>query len=167
MVPVRDPGRQHRRAAGRGFVILEDRAADAPAAPSRPARGRRRELPTSSSGVIRSRLPMPSVTSNLRVGLTPYNITGPRPRRTSEVCSRNPMSGYAAEWQRPETVPELMDQDLAACGETHVSAEAGQSSRWGRGARLTRRVREEPPPGELARVYFDRNATMSGAQRRG
>ena len=51
----------------------------------------------------------------------------------------------------------------AACGETHVSAEAGQFSRWGRGARLTRRVREEPPPGELARVYFDRNATMSGA----
>ena len=56
---------------------------------------------------------------------------------------------------------------LAACGETHLSAEAGQSSRWGRGARLTRRVREEPPPGELARVYSDRNATMSGAKRRG
>ena len=33
-----------------------------------------------------------------------------------------------------------------------------------RGARLTRRVREEP--GELARVYFDRNP-MSGAKRRG
>ena len=29
-----------------------------------------------------------------------------------------------------------------------MSAEAGQFSRWGRGARLTRRVREEPPPGE-------------------
>ena len=41
---------------------------------------------------------------------------------------------------------------LAAGGGTHVSAEAGQSSRWGRGARLTRRVREEYP------VYFDRNA---------
>ena len=36
-----------------------------------------------------------------------------------------------------------------------------------RGARLTRRVREEPPPGELARVYFDRNATQSAAKRRG
>ena len=42
-----------------------------------------------------------------------------------------------------------------------------------RGARLTRRVREEPPPGELARVYFDRNATQNtsspggGAQRSG
>ena len=35
------------------------------------------------------------------------------------------------------------------------------------GARLTRRLREEPPPGELARMYFDRNATMSGATRRG
>ena len=35
------------------------------------------------------------------------------------------------------------------------------------GARLTRRVREEPPPGELARVYSDRDATMSGAQRCG
>ena len=35
------------------------------------------------------------------------------------------------------------------------------------GARLTRRVREEPPPGELARVYFDRNATQSAAKRRG
>ena len=48
-----------------------------------------------------------------------------------------------------------------------MSAEVGQFSRWGRGARLTRRVREEPPPGELARVYSDRNATMSGAKRRG
>ena len=56
---------------------------------------------------------------------------------------------------------------LATCGGTRVSAEAGQFSRWGRGARLTRRVREEPPPGELARVYFDRSATMSGAKRRG
>ena len=46
-----------------------------------------------------------------------------------------------------------------------MSAESGQFSRWGRGARLTRRVREEPPPGELARVYFDRNATQSGATR--
>ena len=48
-----------------------------------------------------------------------------------------------------------------------MSAESGQFSRWGRGARLTRRVREEPPPGELARVYFDRNATQSAAKRRG
>ena len=62
---------------------------------------------------------------------------------------------------------------LTAGGGTRVSAEAGQFSRWGRGpvlpvgVRLTRRVREEPPPGELARVYFDRNATMSGAKRRG
>ncbi len=52
---------------------------------------------------------------------------------------------------------------VTAGGGTRVSAEAGQFSRWGRGARLTRRVREEPPPGELARVHFDRNATMSGA----
>ena len=58
-------------------------------------------------------------------------------------------------------------QQLTACGETHVSAEAGQFSRWGRGARLTRRVREEPPPGELARVYFDRNATQNAAKRSG
>ena len=62
---------------------------------------------------------------------------------------------------------------VIAGGGTRVSAEAGQFSRWGRGpvlpvgVRLTRRVREEPPPGELARVYFDRSATMSGAQRRG
>ena len=42
---------------------------------------------------------------------------------------------------------------LTACGGTRVSAESGQFSRWGRGARLTRRVREEYP------VYFDRNAT--------
>ena len=96
--PVRGPGHQHRREAGRGFVILEDGAADAPVASGHPARGRRREIPTSSSGVIRSRLPMPSVTSNLRVGLTPYDITGPRPRCTSEVCSRNLASEYAAEW---------------------------------------------------------------------
>ena len=47
---------------------------------------------------------------------------------------------------------------LTACGETHVSAEAGQFSRWGRGARLTRRVREE------YRVYFDRNAERSEAE---
>ena len=52
-----------------------------------------------------------------------------------------------------------------ACGGARVSAESGQSSRWGRGTRLTRRVREEPPPGELARVYFDRNATQSAAKR--
>ena len=50
---------------------------------------------------------------------------------------------------------------LTAGGETHVSAEVGQFSRWGRGARLTRRVREE------YRVYFDRNATQSAAKRRG
>ena len=50
---------------------------------------------------------------------------------------------------------------LTACGGTRVSAEVGQFSRWGRGARLTRRVREE------YLVYFDRNATMSGAKRRG
>ncbi len=56
---------------------------------------------------------------------------------------------------------------LTACGGTRVSAEDGQSSRWGRGARLTRRVREEPPPGELARVYFDRNATQNAAKRSG
>ena len=45
--------------------------------------------------------------------------------------------------------------DLTAGGGTRVSA-GGR-----RGARLTRRVREE------YRVYFDRNATMSGAKRRG
>ena len=42
-----------------------------------------------------------------------------------------------------------------------MSAESGQFSRWGRGARLTRRVREE------YRVYFDRNATQNGAKRSG
>ena len=42
-----------------------------------------------------------------------------------------------------------------------MSAEAGQFSRWGRGARLTRRVREE------YRVYFDRNATQNAAKRSG
>ena len=63
---------------------------------------------------------------------------------------------------------------LTAGGGTRVSAETGEAqfSRWGaqrRGeqpvmeptSRLTRRVREE------YRVYSDRNATMSGAQRRG
>ncbi len=35
------------------------------------------------------------------------------------------------------------------------------------GARLTTRAREEPPPGELARVYFDRSATESPAKRGG
>ena len=50
---------------------------------------------------------------------------------------------------------------LTACGGTRVSAESGQSSWWGRGARLTRRVREE------YRVYFDRNATQNGAKRSG
>ena len=50
---------------------------------------------------------------------------------------------------------------LTACGGTRVSVESGQFSRWGRGARLTRRVREE------YRVYFDRNATQSAAKRRG
>ena len=54
-----------------------------------------------------------------------------------------------------------MLQPLIACGETRVSAEVGQSSRWGRGARLTRRVREE------YRVYFDRNATQNAAKRSG
>ena len=49
---------------------------------------------------------------------------------------------------------------VPACGGTRVSAESGQFSRWGRGARLTRRVREE------YRVYFDRNATQSAAKRR-
>ena len=38
-----------------------------------------------------------------------------------------------------------------AGGGSRVGVEAGQSSRWGRGARLTRPVREEAPPGELAR----------------
>ena len=42
-----------------------------------------------------------------------------------------------------------------------MSAEVGQFSRWGRGARPTRRVREE------YRVYFDRNATKNGAKRSG
>ncbi len=50
---------------------------------------------------------------------------------------------------------------LTAGGETHVSAEVGQFSRWGRGARPTRRVREE------YLVYFDRNATKNGAKRSG
>ena len=54
-----------------------------------------------------------------------------------------------------------MLQPLTACGETRVSAEVGQFSRWGRGARLTRRVREE------YRVYFDRNATQNAAKRSG
>ena len=34
------------------------------------------------------------------------------------------------------------------------AGDAGQFSRWGRGARPTRRVREESPPGELGRVGF-------------
>ena len=33
------------------------------------------------------------------------------------------------------------------------------------GARLTRRAREEPPPGELAPAYCDRSATMSDVKR--
>ena len=57
--PVRGPGRQYRREAGRGPVILDHRAANVPVASGHPARGRRREIPTSSSGVIRSGLPMP------------------------------------------------------------------------------------------------------------
>ena len=60
---------------------------------------------------------------------------------------------WLGNWERAARLPDR----LTACGETHVSAEAGQFSRWGRGARLTRRVREE------YRVYSDRNATMSGA----
>ena len=60
----------------------------------------------------------------------------------------------------PVVSPSRMRSPLTACGE-HP-----RERRDRRGARLTGRVREEPPPGE-ARVYFDRNATMSGAQRRG
>ena len=44
--------------------------------------------------------------------------------------------------------------ELTACGETRVSAESGQFSRWGRGARLTRRVREEPPTGRTGPRVF-------------
>ena len=57
--------------------------------------------------------------------------------------------------------PGFCHRLLTACGETHVSAEVGQFSRWGRGARPTRRVREE------YLVYFDRNATQNGAKRSG
>ena len=59
------------------------------------------------------------------------------------------------------TPPGFCHRLLTACGETHVSAEVGQFSRWGRGARPTRRVREE------YLVYFDRNATKNGAKRSG
>ena len=50
---------------------------------------------------------------------------------------------------------------LTACGGTRVSAESGEAQFLPVGVRLTRRVREE------YRVYSDRNATKSAAQRRG
>ena len=98
------------------------------------------------------------------------------PRRRSappDLCIESAPGGNLPEGQAPGIAPpgekaHLLPAffgcgALTAFGGTRVSAESGQFSRWGRGARLTRRVREEPPPGELARVYFDRNATMSGA----
>ena len=56
---------------------------------------------------------------------------------------------------------QLAENEYRVAGETGREVAVVGFSRWGRGARLTRRVREE------YRVYFDRNATMSGAQRRG
>ena len=98
------------------------------------------------------------------------------PRRRSappDLCIESAPGGNLPEGQAPGIAPpgekaHLLPAffgcgALTAFGGTRVSAESGQFSRWGRGARLTRRVREEPPPGELARVYSDRNATMSGA----
>ena len=67
-------------------------------------------------------------------------------------------SGGPVNWPVVAGTAILIRRSLVtAGGGTRVSAEAGQFSRWGRGARLTRRAREE------YRVYFDRNATMSGA----
>ncbi len=78
------------------------------------------------------------------------------------VTSPSQVSG-----DRVRQAPPSWPARLTACSGTRVSAEAGEAQFSRRGARLTRRVREEPPPGELARVYFDRNATMSDAKRRG
>ena len=82
--------------------------------------------------------------------------------------------GYPAPIPLDSGTPrDCVYRPLAACGETHVSAEAGEAQFLPVGpvlpvgARLTRRVREEPPPGELARVYFDRNATQNAAKRSG
>ena len=55
----------------------------------------------------------------------------------------------------------LASPGSTACGESPVSAASGQFSRWERGARLTRRVRQE------YRAYSDGNATTSTAKRGG
>ncbi len=97
---------------------------------------------------------------------TPTRLRGSSPRG---ISPGNAVPGRVLARSAPRGLRNCAGKPgwLAAGGGTRVSAEAGQFSRWGRDARLTRRVREEPPPGELARVYSDRNATMSGAQRRG
>ena len=159
--PVRGPGRQYRRAAGRGFVILGG---------SRRRRSRR--LGPSGARPQEGDPDLVVGSDQVQTSAAVSNREPPgrvHPVGQDRIEAQLHLGSLLAEPDvrirrrvvEAETVPELMDQDLAACGETHVSAETGQFSRWGRGARLTRRVRKE------YRVYFDRNATMSGAQRRG
>ena len=92
--------------------------------------------------------------------------------RNGRRSHRGDRSRQKSAMTRPTTLQKLE----AVSGKTGDRADSGgrplNSLWWNpgerrerRGARLTRRVREEPPPGELARVYFDRNATPSAAKR--
>ena len=61
----------------------------------------------------------------------------------------------------PSCDGEYEKYGLAACGQSGVRAESGQSSRWGRGPRLTRRAREEPPPGETIMIGSSRTPRLA------
>ena len=85
------------------------------------------------------------------------------PRRRTSLFASSTTGPGGSGIPRTAGMTRCRECGLTACGETHVSAETGEAV----GVRLTRRVREEPPPGELARAYFDRNATQNAAKRSG
>ncbi len=94
---------------------------------------------------------------NPRRAATPRLEGQSKARCPADARTRHRRSAGRTTPEQKEADPRRFPRRLTACGGTRVSAESGQFSRWGRGARLTRRVREE------YLVYFDRNATQSAA----
>ena len=79
------------------------------------------------------------------------------PRRARRQVQRTPP--HRGRTRGTRTPLATSRRRLTTCGQSDVSTESGQSSRWERGAWLTRRASEE------YRMYFDRSATMSDLKR--
>ena len=104
-----------------------------------PARPRRRRHPEGRSGAEEARSALPS-----------------SPGTGTMLSSRRKQEDHVATAKRPLPAPEITPfQSRPSRSKLSL---VPLSRNWGP---------PQPPPGELARVYFDRNATMSGAKRRG